>query len=117
MRCPNVALFLCIFAGPPGGQFSVAMTFRVSGDEEKAHGNYLALVVGSPEAIRRRGKSYQYIAVRVFFFCLTKNILQRRHVRFYREIFCFGGGGEDRSLSSLRTVVAVYNNTFFYRVV
>lgn len=42
-------------AGPPAGQFSLAMTFRISGDIDKYHGKYLALVVGVPESIRKQG--------------------------------------------------------------
>lgn len=46
-----------IFEGPAGGQFSLAMTFRVSGSAEKAHGKYLAVVLGNPDHIRRTGAS------------------------------------------------------------
>eukprot|EP00903_Cladosiphon_okamuranus_P007235 g7022.t1 len=44
--------------GAPGGQFSLAMTFRVSGSVEKAHGKYLAVILGSPDHIRRTGDTY-----------------------------------------------------------
>eukprot|EP00752_Nemacystus_decipiens_P001287 g1280.t1 len=44
--------------GAPGGQFSLAMTFRVSGSEEKAHGKYLAVILGNPDHIRRTGDTY-----------------------------------------------------------
>ncbi|CAM9418516.1 unnamed protein product [Scytosiphon promiscuus] len=45
-------------AGPPGGQFSMVMSFRVSGSVEKAHGKYLAVVLGNPDMIRRTGDTY-----------------------------------------------------------
>ncbi|CAM9277412.1 unnamed protein product [Ectocarpus sp. 4 AP-2014] len=44
--------------GPVGGEFSLAMSFRVSGDEEKTHGKYLAVILGNPDMIRRTGDTY-----------------------------------------------------------
>ncbi|CAM9661264.1 unnamed protein product [Hapterophycus canaliculatus] len=44
--------------GPAGGQFSLVMSFRVSGNVEKAHGKYLAVVLGNPDMIRRTGDTY-----------------------------------------------------------
>lgn len=33
----------------------MVMSFRVSGSVEKAHGKYLAVVLGNPDMIRRTG--------------------------------------------------------------
>lgn len=50
-------------AGLPKGQFSLAMTYRVSGNEEKHHGKYLAVVLGSLDQLRRRGGFPFFMAV------------------------------------------------------
>lgn len=42
------------------GQFSAVLTFRVSGDDEKHHGKYLAFVVGTPEHVRRSGPTFGF---------------------------------------------------------
>lgn len=34
----------------------MVMTYRVSGNEEKHHGKYLAVVLGSLDQLRRRGE-------------------------------------------------------------
>ncbi|CAM9113658.1 unnamed protein product [Ascophyllum nodosum] len=44
----------------PKGQFSIAMSFRVSGAEEKYHGKYLALVMGNLDQLRQRGGTYGF---------------------------------------------------------
>lgn len=51
-------------AGLPKGQFSMAMTYRVSGNEEKHHGKFLAVVLGSLDQLRRRGGFPFFVAVK-----------------------------------------------------